>query len=431
MPSPTTAAIPPRPSPHLKGSEAAAPLGAAAAFAAAEIAGGLILGAFFAVDRAEAHNILQFRPLLLLFGAVLAAGWSWRRRILFYAAAIGLAAAAETILLLALGADRPWAEAARGLAGGAGAAVIADLLVQAGRRWRKGLGAALGALVFFIVYTTIGVRAYEAVVIDDPAPRAAAVRPPLLLMTSLPIVWGEGGAFDPASRPAAAYRLLEREFEVRPIDAIQPETLRGQRLMLLAQPRLLAPEEMVVLDQWVRGGGRILILADERLAWPSDLPPGDARRPPAASLLHPLFRHWGLRLDPGTGGVRTVHQGERRLRLDGLGQFASNGAECRIAVSWFARCRIGAGEAIVIADADLLHDRLWAPADGRHRRLADNGLLVAEWLDSLAGLDRPRTDREIAWIDPGAERGLGLILAALPIVLTLLAALALGRLGRA
>jgi hypothetical protein len=430
MPSPTTAAIPPRPSPHLKGSEAAAPLGAAAGFAAAEMAGGLILGAFFVADRAEALIFLLFRPPLLLLGALLVAGWGWRRRLLFYAAAIGLAAAAETILMLELGADRPWPEAARGLAGGVAAAAVADLLVQAGRRWRKGLGAALGALVFFLVYTTIGVRAYEAVVIDDPAPHTAAVRPALLLMTSLPIVWGEGGAFDAASRPAAAYRLLEREFAVRPIDAIEPDTLRGRRLMLLAQPRLLAPEEMVALDQWVREGGRILILADERLAWPSDLPPGDARRPPAASLLHPLLGHWGLRLDPGSGGVRTEHQGERRLRLDGPGQLAASGAGCRVAVSWFARCRIGAGEAIVVADADLLHDRLWAPADGRHRRLADNGLLVADWLDSLAALDRPRTDGEIAWIDPGAERGLGLILAALPIVLALLAALALGRFDR-
>lgn len=430
MPNRTTAALNTRSSRFLKGSEAAVPLAAAACLAGLELAAGLLAGQFFALGRAEALIFFLFRPWLLLAGALLVARWSGSRRLFFYASALTLAAAAETILILALGAERPWTEAGRGVAGGAAIAATADLLVQTGRRWRTGLGAALGALAFFIVYTSIGVQAYEAVVIDDPTPRAAAVRPPLLLMTSLPIVWGEGGAFDPASSPAAAYRLLEREFDVRPIDAIEPDTLRGRRLMLLAQPRLLAPEELATLDAWVRGGGRILILADERLAWPSDLPPGDARRPPAASLLHPLFGHWGLTLHPGTAGVRTERAGPRRLRLDGPGQFASSGAGCRVAVSWFARCRIGAGEAIVIADADFLHDRLWAPGDGRHLRLADNGLLVAEWLDSLGGIDRPRTDGEVAWIGPGAERGLGLILAALPIVLALLAALALGRLGR-
>ncbi len=431
MPSPQTASAQTRPSPRLTRSEAALPLAAAAGYAAAELAAGLVAGQFFALGRAEALIFFLFRPWLLLAGALLVGAWRWPRRLAFYVAALGIAAASETILLLALGNTFPWIEAGRGVIGGVVVAAMADLLVQAGRRWRAGLGAAFGAILFGLAYVAGGVTAYESVVVADPAPRAAPVRPPLLVMTSLPIVWGEGGAFDPASRPAAVYRLLEREFAVQPVDAIDADTLQGRRLMLLAQPRLLAPEELARLDIWVRGGGRLLILADERLAWPSTHPPGDARRPPMASLLHPLLRHWGLTLEPGAGDAATVQVGARKLNLAAPGRFATADEACRVGPVWMARCRIGEGEAILVADADLLRDDLWAPADGRHLRVADNGLLVADWLDRLSGIERSRTDRAVAWIGAGAERRLGLILAALPIVLALLAGLLLRRLRRA
>ena len=42
-----------------------------------------------------------------------------------------------------------------------------------------------------------------------PARRAAALAP-VMLMTGLPLVWGETGPFDPGSRPAAAYVELSR-----------------------------------------------------------------------------------------------------------------------------------------------------------------------------------------------------------------------------
>lgn len=429
MQNPTTAASPVRRRP-LRSADAAAALAAAALFAAAELAAGLLLGQFFALGRAEAPIFFLFRPWLLLAGALAVAAWQGRRRLLFYGAALGLAAASETGLLLGLGAQGPWAEALRGLAGGAAAAAVADLLVQGGRRWRPRLGAALGALLFGLAFAAGGARGYEAVVLGGGAPRPAADRPPLLLMTSLPIVWGEGGAFDPASAPAQSYRLLEGEFAVQPIDAIEPDTLRGQRMMLLAQPRLLAPEEMATLDEWVRGGGRILILADPCLGWPSRFPPGDARRPPAATLLHPLLAHWGLRLDPGSGGRQVERIGERRLRLDTPGSFAATGPACRVSPLFLARCRIGEGKALLVADADLLADSLWTGGEGRHFRTADNPLLVADWLDELAGLARERRDVRIDWIDPDAQRGLGLFFAGLPIVLALLAAGALRRLRR-
>jgi hypothetical protein len=420
----------------VRSAEAAGALIAAAAFAAAELAIAILAGHFFALGRAEALLFLTFRPALLLVAALLIARWRWQRRLLCYAAALAIAAASETILLLALGARDPWPEMLRGLAGGAAAAALADLLLQAGRRWKGRLGSGLAALVFALLFLAAGARAYESLVLGATAPRPTeADRPPLLLMTSLPIVWGESGAFDPSSRPAESYRLLEREFDVRPIDSIEPATLAGARLLLLAQPRLLAPEELATLDAWVRGGGRALVLTDPRLVWPSLYPPGDARRPPAAGLLLPLLSHWGLRLDsPVSGGEVVEEVAGRRLRLAAPGGFAVAGPACR-AQGLVARCAIGRGEALLVADADLLADRLWT-AEGiergaeRHLRTADNGLVVADWLDRLSGRARDRRDLEVAWIAPDAERGLGLFLAALPLVLALVAGLALRRLRR-
>ena len=81
----------------------------------------------------------------------------------------------------------------------------------------------------------------------------------------------------------------------------------------------------------------------------------------------------------------------------------------------------------MIADADLLRDDLWmAPGpDGaaRHRRIADNPLAVADLLDALAGRERPRLRRPVAWAKPGPARVTALVPAMLPVILLALAGL--------
>jgi hypothetical protein len=52
----------------------------AAAFAAAELAAGLLIGRFFASGRAEALLFLAFRPALLLVAALLAARFDRRQQ---------------------------------------------------------------------------------------------------------------------------------------------------------------------------------------------------------------------------------------------------------------------------------------------------------------------------------------------------------------
>ncbi len=436
MPNPTTASPPLRPPrPSSRARAAGAALLAAALFAAAEAGAALLLGRFFALGRAEALLFVAFRPWLLVLVPAAVSGWAWQPRLLAYLLALALAAAAETAFLLVLCAPNPWMEMLRGLAAGAAVAALADLAMQAARRWRPRLGPVLAALAVLAAYAFAGAKPYEALVLGPTAPREAAARPALVVMTSLPIVWGPGGAFDPNSRPAAAWRLLQREYEVRLLDAIEPGSLDGTRLMLLAQPRLLAPEELAALDLWVRGGGRILILTDPRLAWALAWPPGDVRRPPEAGLLRPLLEYWGIALEPAPAGLVTedVRIGAARYRLRMLypGRFAVRGGDCRVgARPWLARCRIGRGEAQLVADADLLEDSLWtdpAAARGaeRHLRIADNGLAVAAWLDALAGVRRKRTDRPAAWLAADAGRSAALLALFLPLVLALASGLGL------
>ncbi|HEV2867019.1 MAG TPA: DUF4350 domain-containing protein [Allosphingosinicella sp.] len=400
--------------------------GGAAAFAAAELGAGLLVGRFFEWGRAEALLFFAFRPWLLLAAVLFVAASGWRDRAIFYALALLTAAASESLLVLMAG-GWPWAEMLHGVAAGAALALLFDLLVQLGRRagGRVGQAAAAGLIVAMLVLPGM-LRPYEALALGPTAPRPAAEKPKLLLMTGLPLIWGEGGPFDPSSRPAAAYGALRDEFDVRPLDYLDARSLSAGSLLLLAQPRALEPAELAALDRWVREGGRALILTDPELLWPSRLPLGDIRRPPPVSLLSPLLGHWGLRLERAPArsfAVEPVRDGEkvRRLTLAAPGRFHASGGGCR--VDWngyLAACRIGAGRALLLADADLLHDSLWAAPTARgterHARLADNPLVVGAMLDRLEGRRRERAARAVQWQRPGLDRASVVLAALLPIV---------------
>lgn len=225
-------------------------------------------------------------------------------------------------------------------------------------------------------------------------------RPRVMLMTGLPLVWGEKGPFDPASRPAAAYVELARTFAFEPLDVLDEASLERGKLLFLAQPQRLAPAELVALDGWIRRGGRALILTDPMLTWPSELPPGDIRRAPAVGLLAPLLHHWQLALDPPAEAAEVAARWEgRRIVLDAPGRFRSSSPNCTVgAQSWTATCRIGLGRVRLVADADLMRDSLWAPS-GVEPRSADNPAVVGAWLDELAGISR-RDSRapRVAWL---------------------------------
>lgn len=185
------------------------------------------------------------------------------------------------------------------------------------------------------------------------------------IMSALPLFGTSAPMGDVINGPdqrAAIVRSLAERFDLRPIDHLTPEALKGETILILAQPRLLAPEELVALDSWVRDGGRALIFTDPALVWPSDLPLGDRRRPPPIGLLDPLLKHWGLALgNPEAGDdLVKVPIGGRATALAKPGRWASASMLCAVADERLvADCRIGKGRALLVADADLLDERLW------------------------------------------------------------------------
>ncbi len=66
----------------------------------------------------------------------------------------------------------------------------------------------------------------------------------------------------------------------------------------MAHPLAQPAEDLVALDNWVRGGGRVLLLADPMLEWPSKRPLGDPLRPPPMFMDTGSAAALGLRLDP-------------------------------------------------------------------------------------------------------------------------------------
>jgi hypothetical protein len=182
-------------------------------------------------------------------------------------------------------------------------------------------------------------------------PRPASERPTLLLLTSLPLMFGEG--FSLQQTGSSAVKALETRYRVVPISVADPADLGKGRLLLMAHPPAQPAEDLVALDQWVRGGGRVLLLADPMLEWPSERPAGDPLRPPPIFMDTGLLAHWGLRIDA------PEERGAVRKELGGFDVItASPGrlfGKCEISEDrMVARCTLGKGRATIVADADIL-----------------------------------------------------------------------------
>ena len=181
-------------------------------------------------------------------------------------------------------------------------------------------------------------------------PRAA--KPTLMLLTTLPLVFGETFGLEGGGSPAL--EALETRYTVQPVSVADAPTLAQGRLLLMAHPLAQPAEALVELDAWVRGGGRLLLLADPALDWPSERPLGDPLRPPPAFADTGLLQHWGLRLDaPDERGPRQLELGGHSILASSPGRLAGS---CPISADRLvARCLIGQGQATIVADADFLN----------------------------------------------------------------------------
>ncbi len=187
------------------------------------------------------------------------------------------------------------------------------------------------------------------------------------LMTTLPILWSEGDDFTALLAPDAqahwALDALGQNHEVAAIDILTPDALAGLELLVLAQPRMLSPEENVALDDWVRGGGHALVFADPMLTGHSEYGVGDKRRPQDVALLDTLLARWGLALEaaPPSAETRFVAFGGGELPLAAHGELTrrepAGGAQsdCTDRLGRvLTMCAIGKGRAVILADAAIL-----------------------------------------------------------------------------
>jgi hypothetical protein len=236
---------------------------------------------------------------------------------------------------------------------------------------------ARGRVALIVIVAIIALLAIAHVLAaraPTPLPaRPSKERPTLLLLTSLPLVFSEDFSIEQAGSPALT--ALNKRYKVVPISVTDPPELAKGRLLLMAHPLAQPAEDLVALDEWVRGGGRVLLLADPMLEWPSKRPLGDPLRPPPMFMDTGLLVHWGLRLaGPAKPGEVTGKLGGFDVLTVSPGQL-SGGCEIN-RDGLVAHCGIGKGHATVVADADLLDAGRLGPAarpnlDGLLQELAD------------------------------------------------------------
>ena len=192
-------------------------------------------------------------------------------------------------------------------------------------------------------------------------------KPTLMLLTSLPIVFGEQFAIDGGGSPAL--QALESRYRVRSISVTSPGELRSGNLLLMAHPLAQTAENLVALDEWVRRGGRVMLLADPMLEWPSERPLGDPLRPAPMFSDTGLLARWGLRLDtPANPGPKMQKLAELQVMTDSPGTLHGS---CRTSADrLMADCQVGKGRAIVVADADFVRaDQLGGAAGNNLKAL--------------------------------------------------------------
>ncbi len=208
-----------------------------------------------------------------------------------------------------------------------------------------------------------------------PAATAPEERPALGLMTSLPVYWQEDASLADIAAgravPPWQRRTIETRFALVPLDTLTPvpalspdapevDPLAGLTRLAVIQPRGLAPADNVALDNWVRGGGRLLLVLDPALTGDYAAPLGDPRRPVDAALIPPVVARWGLAVAfdaAQADAAEAVPLGEGALPLALAGRITITdpaAARCTLlADAAAARCTVGKGTVMLIADAAL------------------------------------------------------------------------------
>jgi hypothetical protein len=194
-------------------------------------------------------------------------------------------------------------------------------------------------------------------------------------MTSLPLYWPEGAdiaqlAGGDASLPWQR-AAIETRYALVPLDTLSPvpglnpgapetDPLAGLDRLAVIQPRGLSPADNVALDDWVRGGGRLLLVLDPALTGDYEAALGDPRRPVDSAPIPPVVARWGLavRFDAAQELAvieAVLDEAALPLALPGRLSIADpEAADCALLADGVAaRCSVRAGQVTLIADAAL------------------------------------------------------------------------------
>lgn len=294
---------------------------------------------------------------------------------------LALLVTGQAMLALALAGAAGWLQLLLVILAGGVAAWLADGLA----RWvaRFSFMPVLAGLLLVIGWFGAGHAALAILYRPAAVPADAPV---VTMLTGLPLRWSAGrdlaAMIAEGTNDDPALVRLTATGPVSLVDSIvDPVPPRGSTL-LIAHPRALAPQELVAIDAFVRGGGRAVVLADALSGWPARHPLGDPRNAPVTSLLTPLLDHWGVTLGAAPSGesaAMPVDIDGARLRLFSAGRFDRLPTGCgAYAGRRVALCSIGEGEAWLVGDADMIFAPLWQPLfpGADHLRQSD----TMEWL---------------------------------------------------
>lgn len=195
-----------------------------------------------------------------------------------------------------------------------------------------------------------GCDAADGGAVTDEA--ASEEKPALAVLTSLPIFFGEQFSLEPVASPLRS--ALEERYALTLLSSSSEADLADHALVFMPHPPVQTAEALVDLDEWVRAGGRLLLVADQDVKWPSDLPLGDLGRHPPFFMDTGLLAHWGVRLEPPVAAASEVPN-------RGHGRFAYTDEQCSDAEGLanevhdqLAYCRIGEGHVLILPDVDAL-----------------------------------------------------------------------------
>ncbi|OLF54261.1 GldG family protein [Pseudomonas chlororaphis] len=124
-------------------------------------------------------------------------------------------------------------------------------------------------------------------------------RPTLGLLTSLPANGGFDVRTQQKTEPWMLVQELRREFDLQSLKPDTQDIPQDVDVLMLVHPKKLSQPTLYAIDQFVLRGGKLLAFVDPYSEQDSGAEYFGIQSKDKASDLEPLFKAWGIRLQPG------------------------------------------------------------------------------------------------------------------------------------